>query len=156
MPYFSEPVAPYRRHLADRRQANLRSLVYALFLQRRRSRRRMVESGTGYFDRYNTVTFLIALSLMLLCTFDSYFTLLLINRGSVELNPLWAWALERHVLLFFVGKYLLTGMAVIMSVLHGEFRLFGVRGVHLLSAGVVAYAVLVEYQLSMLLPFWLN
>lgn len=157
MPHLTEPLrTSCKRNLPDRRQANLRSLVYALFMSRRRTRRRQLEAGAGYFDQYDTVTFVLALVLMLLSIADAYLTLLLIQHGSAELNPLLAWALKRHVMLFFLAKYLLTGVSVVVTVMHRHFRFFGLRGIHILLAGVVAYTVLIEYQLSMLLPFWFS
>ncbi|MEJ2439860.1 MAG: DUF5658 family protein, partial [Gammaproteobacteria bacterium] len=87
---------------------------------------------------------------------DAGFTLLLIQHGSVELNPFLSWFLHKHVLLFFLVKYFLTSLCVILTVMHGQFRIFGVKGIHFLTGSVVVYTFLIQYQLSMLLPFWLN
>ncbi|MEJ2451394.1 MAG: hypothetical protein P8047_12085, partial [Gammaproteobacteria bacterium] len=67
-----------------------------------------------------------------------------------------SWFLHKHVLLFFLVKYFLTSLCVILTVMHGQFRIFGVKGIHFLTGSVVVYTFLIQYQLSMLLPFWLN
>lgn len=157
MSHMNETVlTPCRRCHGDRRQANLRSFAYALFKSRRQVRRRENESSESYIDRYDAATFLFALLFMLLCIVDAYLTLLLIQHGSIELNPFLAWALSQHAQFFFLIKYVITGLCVVVTVMHRQFRMFGIRGIHFLLAGTVAYIILIEYQLSMLLPFWLN
>lgn len=144
-----------RRQGADRRQANLRSLIYALFMGRRHGQRRTNEDVISYIDYYGHFTFAVALTLMLFCIADAYFTLQLLRYGSTELNPILAWALQKHALYFFLLKYTVTAFSVVVAVMHQNFRLFGLKGLHFLLGGLVGYACLIAYQLSMLLPFWL-
>jgi len=140
-----------RRELVDRRQSNFRSLCYALVKSRRRAQRRN-GSAVTYDDYYEPSLLLLALSLMLLCILDAYFTLLLLQFGSTELNPLLAWALSEHVMLFFILKYGMTAACVILTVVHRNFRMFGLRGTHILLACLIIYLCLIQYQLSMLFP----
>jgi len=141
-----------KRHQADRRQTNLRSMFYALFMSRRRSVRRQNEAVCYYADQYGPYVFAAAMLLILFCILDAFFTLQLLQYGSTELNPILAWALSKHVLFFFVLKYSLTAVCVIVSVQHKHFRVFGLKGYHFLASCILGYAVLIHYQLAMLSP----
>jgi hypothetical protein len=141
-----------RRQRVERRQPNLRSMFYALFKSRRKTTRRSNEAVCYYCDDYGPHVFATALLLMVLCVLDSYFTLLLLQYGSTELNPILAWALNKHVMFFFILKYSLTSVCVVVAVMHKNFRVFGINGFQLLLACIVGYAILIDYQLHMLLP----
>lgn len=141
-----------RRQQLERRQPNLRSMVYALFMTRRKEQRRADQPSIYYIDSYSPYLLSGALLLMLLCILDTYFTLLLIQHGSRELNPLLAWALSKHVMVFFGLKYSLTAICVVLTVMHKHFRVFGLKGYQVLIFGIVVYGILIQYQLSMLLP----
>lgn len=139
-----------RRQQDDRRQANLRSIFYALFMSRRQTQRRFTPQADCYSDRYDIYTFSVALLLILLCVFDSYFTLQLTQYGATELNPILEWALQQHALLFFILKYTVTAVCVVLIVMHRNFRVFGLTGFQILLACLFGYGILVNYQLGML------
>jgi hypothetical protein len=141
-----------RRQFSERRQANLRSMFYALFMSRRRVHRRSDCVLNYYCDSYGPYVFGAAVLMMLLCILDSYFTLLLLQYGSSELNPILAWALKQHVLFFFLFKYSVTAVCVIVAVMHKQFRIYGLKGYHILLLCLISYAALIYYQLVMLSP----
>lgn len=143
-----------RRQQVERRQANLRSMIYALFMTRRKAQRRAEQTIDYYTDRYSPSLLSAALLLLLMCILDSYFTLLLIQHGSRELNPILAWALNKHVMLFFTLKYTMTALCVVLAVMHENFKVFGLRGYQVLIFGILVYGILIQYQLSMLLPIF--
>ncbi len=148
-----EVLAGERRcHQVERRQANFRSMVYALFMSRRKTQRRSNEAVCCYRDQYGPYMLTAALLLMLLCVLDSYFTLILIQYGASELNPLLAWALNKHVMFFFILKYVLTALCVLVAVVHKQFQVFGLKGYQVLIICILGYGILIQYQLSMLLP----
>lgn len=147
-------VAACRRQLPDRRQANMRSLLYAFVKTRRQSHRRHAGFATYYSDHYGPYTLTIALLVMVLSIVDTYFTLILIGHGSSELNPILAWALDQHVYLFFLLKYSVTAACVVLTVMHKQFRVFGCRGIHILLGCLLGYIMLVQYQLSMLINIY--
>lgn len=140
-----------RRQYVERRQANFRSLMYALFMSRRRSHRRDAYPSLYYSDNYGPYILSAALLLMLLCILDSYFTLMLLPYGSTELNPILAWALEQHVMLFFLLKYTVTAASVVLTVMHKHFRVFGIHGHHILVGCLIGYGILIQYQVIMLM-----
>jgi len=146
------PSGVCRRQQVERRQANLRSLFYAFFMSRRKTHRRTEYPITYYSDDYGPYILGTALLLLLLCICDSYFTLILIQYGSTELNPILAWALNKHVIVFFLLKYTVTAFCIVLTVMHKHFRVFGLKGYHVLLVCLVGYGLLIHYQLGMLLP----
>jgi len=50
----------------------------------------------------------------MLSIFDALFTLILIDKGSTELNPVMAYFLQHGLLPFIVVKYFLTSIGVVI------------------------------------------
>jgi len=78
---------------------------------------------------------------------DSYFTLILINQGAVEINPVMRFALRFGTYPFFFIKYFLTIVSVIILLIHKNFsigRYISIKNV-ILGLGL-AYFVLVVYE----------
>jgi hypothetical protein len=141
-----------RRGKLERRQANLRSCFYALFMRRRRGDRRNGNTTENvYVDVYGTDIFIAALAVMIFCILDAFFTLILIERGASELNPFLAWMLEIDVMWFYTSKYVMTALCVFWVVIHKQFDFFGFKGKHVMLGAIVAYMTLISYQVSMLL-----
>jgi len=143
------------RRDADRRQIRLRSLFYGVIKPRRQEERRdSFVTRPQYADVHGAITLLVVLCIMLMCIADSYFTLMLISHGSRELNPFLAWALEKDVMLFYGVKYAMTAFCVYVVMMHKYFLVFGVRGFKVLFGVLFVYAILISYQLSMLLGIY--
>jgi hypothetical protein len=141
-----------RRTRTERRQANLRSCLYALFMSRRRNDRRAGHGNANiYTDVYGPHIFLAALTVMLFCILDAFFTLILLERGASELNPFLAWLLEIDVMWFYSAKYIITAICVFWVVIHKHFDFFGFKGKHVMLGAIVSYMTLITYQISMLL-----
>ena len=141
-----------RRVRVERRQPNMRSVFYALFMKRRRGDRRHDHSNENtYVDVYGINIFLGALAVMLFCVIDAFFTLILLERGASEMNPFLAWMLEIDVMWFYTSKYLITAVCVLWVVMHKQFNFFGFKGKHVMLGAVLSYMTLITYQVSMLL-----
>ena len=141
-----------KRVRQERRQANLRSGLYALFMNRRRGDRRSDHSNENvYVDVYGPKILLGAIAVMIFCVLDAFFTLMLIERGASEINPFMAWMLEINEMWFYISKYLITATCVIWVVMHKQFDFFGFKGRHILAGALAAYMVLITYQVSMLI-----
>jgi len=141
-----------RRVRVERRQANLRSCIYALFMNRRRGDRRNGHTNDNtYVDVYGPKILLAAVAVMIFCVLDAFFTLILLERGASELNPFLAWMLEIDVMWFYTSKYLITAICVIWVVIHKQFDFFGLKGRHVMVGAMMAYMTLITYQISMLL-----
>ena len=106
---------PERRDEKDRRCDHKARFKYFLVNGRRESARR-TEDKTSYFffDRYNQGMFAAITAILMLSIFDGFLTLLLIERGASELNPVMAYFLEYGPLSFIIAKYVLTSFGVFL------------------------------------------
>jgi len=67
-----------------------------------------------FFDRYNQRIFAAITAILMLSIFDALLTLILIERGSSELNPVMAYFLQYGPLPFIISKYLLTSLGIVI------------------------------------------
>lgn len=84
---------------------------------------------------------------MLASAFDAYFTLLHLQVGGVEANPVMLLAVERGPLFFVSVKMALTAGGCLLLAAHQLFPL-GILGLRLLAGG---YSILLAYHA---LLFW--
>lgn len=143
--------AAERRRGPDRRSRIARALVYGSFNPRRRGPRREGEHGPGAIDWYHPWWLAVATLILALCASDAVLTIVLINRGAYELNPLLAPLLRGSGALFAAVKLGLTGTGVVVLTVLSRVKAFGRMPVALLLYGVLlGYGVLVTYELRLL------
>jgi len=86
-----------------------------------------------------------------LCAADAFLTLLLLERGAYEINPVMRVLLGGSGLAFAVVKIGVTASGVVLLTLFARTRAFGRVSVGALIYGVLAaYAVLVAYEFTLL------
>ena len=103
------------RRRIDRRTNNKARLKYLLFNGRRERSRRDEDRGKAFiFDRYNQKFFVGVTVILVLSILDAALTLVVIQRGATELNPVMAYFLEHGTLTFIVAKYVLTSIGVLI------------------------------------------
>lgn len=149
----SSEVETCRRQRVERRQANWRSFFHAMYRTRRRENRRTASTALTsdyYMDWYEPRYWSVVIVIMLLCIADAFFTVILINNGANELNPIVSRLLDGGVLWFFSLKYLLTAACAMIIMMHKRFQIFGLRGSHVLLVCAVGYIFLFHYQLMLL------
>jgi len=111
---YGSPDKEERRRI-DRRTNNKARLKYLLFNGRRERSRRDEDRGKAFiFDRYNQKLFLAITVILVLSILDAALTLVVIQRGATELNPVMAYFLEHGTLTFIVAKYVLTSIGVLI------------------------------------------
>jgi len=99
----------------DRRKNQKASLKYFLFNGRRERIRRAEDNQKAvFFDRYPPKLFAAIAAILMLSIFDALLTLILISKGSTELNPVMAYFLQHGLLTFIVAKYILTSVGVVI------------------------------------------
>jgi hypothetical protein len=109
--------SPYndKRRGIDRRTNNKARLKYLLFNGRRERFRRDEDKGKAFiFDRYNQKLFFAITAILILSILDAVLTLVVIQRGASELNPVMAYFLEHGTPTFIVAKYVLTSIGVLI------------------------------------------
>ena len=89
---------------------------------------------------------------MLLSCFDAFFTLQLIDRGMVEINPVMEILIGKGTLYFAATKMLLTGFGILVLVFLSRSRMFNLMRTGLiLTVFFSVYACLVCYEFIYLL-----
>lgn len=143
---------PDSRHRETRRELSWRTVFYGFLRSRRRSTRRGDEGEPIYTDWHHPWLFFLATGTMLLSCMDAFFTLQLLDRGAVEVNPVMALVLSKSTLTFAATKLLLTGLGILMLVFLSRLRMF-----NLMRTGIILtiffsfYACLVCYEFVYLL-----
>jgi hypothetical protein len=118
----------------------------------RQQHRRASEHRQPYFvDRFSAITLALIVLLLAFSTLDAVLTLFLLDEGFHEINPVMAHLLNKGLLWFLLGKYVLTAAGLPLLVIFKNYYLFGTRFrvSYLIPVFVAAYMVLLSYQ------FWL-
>lgn len=137
--------------IADRRQHSWLSFINGIRYARRKTQRRYGDGNDmQYVDIHGSYIFTLAMIVMLLCVFDTFFTLVLIEHGAYEANPIMDYFLQQGSLQFFLVKYSITALAIILVVSLKHFRLFHyIKGSHILVGSAVIYISLIYHQFNM-------
>lgn len=127
-PESAEVPCSEKRRGIDRRTNNRTRLKYLLFNGRRQRIRREEDKGKAYFfDRYSP-KFLLAITIILMLSIlDALLTLIVIEKGATELNPVMAHFLEYGTLSFVVAKYILTSVGVLILLVFNNVFLTRIR-----------------------------
>jgi len=149
-PESTEEQATDQRQL-DRRQPSLKTLQGSLRHSRRRDSRREDDHIDSYTDWYGHWPFAATLIIILLCFADAFLTIVLLSKGAVELNGLMDWFIQKDTYMFTVVKMSMTGAALIVLVMHFNFRIYKYIAVrYLIYALVPLYSLLIFHELTML------
>jgi hypothetical protein len=82
---------------------------------------------------------------------DGMLTIVLVDLGFEEANPVMRYLLDRGPIDFFIGKYLLTAVFLPVALVMNRYRLFGtrLRVGHIVFLVVGSYLALIAYQLKL-------
>ncbi len=140
-----------RRSGRDRRNRTMwRKAVLTVSGQRKHARR-AEDRANYYVDHYNIRWMAVTITIMVLCCLDALFTLNLIQQGiAIEANPFMRGLIEHDLRLFFLTKYVLTVVGVLVLLTHKNFYVFRrVKVGHILLGFLVMYALLIKYELML-------
>ena len=141
-----------RRRTSERRQLNLRTLICGATKGRRRDFRRISDRYYGgYVDRHEIELWLAVLGILVLSLTDAALTLTLLQKGAIELNTLMAVLINTDVQLFIASKLAITGLALMLLLIHAKFRIFRYMKVSFLIYFFLSlYTLLIAYELTLL------
>jgi Domain of unknown function (DUF5658) len=143
--------APAERRRGERRTRVLRALVYGSFNPRRRTPRRFDERTLIGVDWHHPQWLAIAMLIVMLSCADALLTLMLLERGAQEANPLMAPLILSSGRAFAGVKIGLTAAGVVLLTQLARLRAFGNIPVGVLLYMVLAvYGVLIAYELGLL------
>ena len=135
-----------RRRVPDRRVVPTQRLSrYSLIGGRRKGAQRDLEAEGQYIDLYSPWVLAWVLWVALMNTGDSFFTLVHLQAGGVEVNPVAAAMLRSGRFGFVFLKAVLIGCALLVLTLHKNFQLARVG----LWLSTVAYTALVVYHITL-------
>ena len=145
-------LATESRDIADRREFGWRTVIFGFLRSRRREHRRAAEGEPVFIDWHHPWLFFLAVGTMLLSCLDAFFTLRLLDRGAIEVNPVMALAISHGTFAFTASKMLMTGLGILMLVFLSRSKLFNrVRTGLFLTLFFSIYACVVCYQFVLLL-----
>ena len=140
-----------RRIPADRRSRTLRSLALGSFLRRRHGPRRVADASFAGTDWYAPQWLAAGVLILVLCVVDALMTLMLLERGALEANPIMDAVVHGDARIFVALKFGLTSAGVVILIILARVRAFGVVPVSALLYAVLAgYLWLVLYEFSLL------
>lgn len=107
-----------RRSGQDRRQSYRPFYMRRKFKLRRQSLRRTEDSRrVAVLDKYHPPLLLFILIILGLSLSDAVLTLIILERGAVELNPIMRFYIDLGPRIFVIVKYGLTALALVLMVL---------------------------------------
>ena len=136
----------------DRRAFSWRTVLYGFFRSRRRDSRRDSEAEPLFIDWHHPWLFFLATGIMFMSGMDAFFTLQLLERGAIEINPVMALMIGKGTLAFAVSKMILTGVCVLALVFLSRSKFLNrIRTGLILTAFFSFYAVLICYEFVFLI-----
>jgi len=137
-----------QRDRTDRRQFNWRTVAYGFALSRRRQHRRAEDAAVVFLDWHHPWLFFLATGTMLLSCADAFLTLLLLERGMIEANPVMKIVMGHGAGLFASTKLAMTALGIFVLVfLSKALFLNRFRTGLFLTLFFSCYACLVCYEL---------
>jgi hypothetical protein len=112
-----------KRILKDRRKRATPGFSRFIFFGRRKNfRRKEDRQGGGYVDRYSSVLFLFLVLILGLNILDALFTMIILDVGGLELNPIVSSVMTLYGDRFWVWKFGIVSLSLILLCLHSKFR----------------------------------
>ncbi len=135
----------------DRRTTSWETWHGALFKTRRRQSRRDGDHFNQYLDWHGHTALLATLAIILLCFADAFLTTVLLGKGAIEVNVLMDWLIRKDIHVFTIVKMAVTGVALLILLIHFNFRVYKYISVrYLVYALVPVYVILILHELTML------
>lgn len=141
------------RRSGDERRANHTPFFKFLFFGGKRQKLRRIEDSRRItvFDYYQPTLLFAILIVLCLSLLDATLTLMLLDKGAVELNPVMRYYITLGPVIFVLVKYSLTALAlVIMLVLHAIISARYRIGSFLLPLCGLAFGSVVIWELYLL------
>ena len=112
-----------RRIFRDRRKKPTSALSrFTLRGRRRTFRRKIDQQKGGYVDQYNALIFFFLISAVVLNILDVFTTIVNLDLGGWEVNPIARSAIEAYGDKVWVWKFFIVSACVVFLCLHCKFR----------------------------------
>jgi hypothetical protein len=136
-----------RRKLKNRREKSSQPWSFYTFFGRRRwLRRKSDQEKGGYLDCYSPTLFFFIVLILVLNILDSLFTMMILDLGGRELNPIVQSIMALHGDRFWIYKFLMVSGSLVLICLHRGFKFF--RGIIIVISSI--YLIIVLYQVFLI------
>jgi hypothetical protein len=138
-------IALDRRILKDRRKQHTRALSrFAVKGGRRGFRRIEDQERGGYVDRYGSGLFFLIVLIAGLNVVDALLTMMILEDGGWELNPIVRSVIQLYGDKFWIWKFVIVSVSLILLCLHSKFRLAThvILGVGMIYIAVILFQIL--------------
>lgn len=137
-----------RRDVEDRRQRPTRVLHRHGVAGRRSLYRRKSDPFLSRNDHFEKPVWFAALAIIILSVFDYMFTLYILESGGSELNIFMDHVVQQGSVNFFISKYCLTVLAVVILLAHHQHQFFRTIRVETILYGLtLGYFCLICYEI---------
>ena len=136
------------RILKDRRKKPTPALSRYILWGRRRTFRRKEEKGRGgYVDYYEWGLLLPLVLISGLNILDSLFTMIILEDGGWEINPVVRSVIQLYGDRFWIWKFAIVSLPLILLCLHSKFRLVItiIFGISVIKIAIVLYQISIIY-----------
>ncbi len=141
-----------KRAVDNRRRFGWRTVFYGFLRSRRRQLRRDADADVIFIDWHHPWLFFLAVGTMLLSCTDAFLTVVLLDLGMIEANPLMDVLLRQGTGMFAATKMAFTGFGILTLVFLSKSRFLDrFRTGLILTTFFMAYACLVCYEIVNLL-----
>jgi hypothetical protein len=120
---------------------------YTFFGRRRRFRRKSDQEKGGYIDRYSSKLFFFLILILGLNVLDVLLTVMILDSKGWEWNPIVRSVIEAHGDRFWIWKFAIVSVSLILLCLHTKFK--PVRTIIVALCSI--YLLVILYQILLLL-----
>lgn len=120
---------------------------YTFFGRRRRFRRKSDQKNGGYVDRYSSKLFFFLILILGLNVLDVLLTVMILDSKGWEWNPIVRSVIEAHGDRFWIWKFSIVSVSLILLCLHSKFK--PVRTIIVALCSI--YLLVILYQILLLL-----
>jgi hypothetical protein len=134
-----------RRMFKERRKQPTAALSrFTLWGQRTTFRRKEDRQRGGYVDRYPSLLLFILTMVVGLNILDAWFTMMILENGGWEINPVVRSVIELYGDRFWVWKYAIVSLPLVLLCLCSKFRLVIpiILGLSAINIIVILYQIL--------------
>ena len=119
---------------------------YTFFGRMRTFRRKSDQEKGGYIDRYSSTLFFFVILILGLNILDVLLTVMILDLKAWELNPIVRSVIEAHGDRFWIWKFAIVSVSLILLCLHSKFK----PVITILVALCSIYLLVILYQIFLL------
>lgn len=136
-----------QREFYERRAFSWRTVYFGFVRSRRHNLRRGEDEEVVFLDWHHPWLFFLAVGTMLMSCADAFMTLLLLERGMIEANPVMAAMIGQGTMYFAASKMAMTGTSILILVFLAKARFMNrMRTGLFLTIFFSIYACLICYE----------